>query len=185
MKSFLAFFAESKSAPLYHSTSIDAVQKILKSGKIKASHNGQVSTTRDKNLNFHPDATFTLDQERIAHNQKITPTEWHSKKGGSVKKDRKQDENDRDSSMARSESEESIEGHVPLKHARTLSIHKDIVHSLTKPKTEHEQHIEDHPNDPDNWMRPVTPTSYKERIKKWESIKKGAAKHGIKLTTHG
>jgi len=189
MKSFLQFCAESKSATLYHGTYIDNVHKILKSGKIKASRNGEVSTTRDKHLNwgdFGGDGgTFHLDQEKIAHRQKITPTDWHSKKGGSVKKDKTQDEDDRDTHMKRSESEESVKGHISLKHAHTLSLHKNAMHVMSYPKTEHEEHIEKHPDDPDNKYRPANPDSYKKRMKKWDDFKKLVAKRGLKLTSHG
>jgi hypothetical protein len=190
MKTFLAFITESKSATLYHGTEIDNIHKILKSGKIKASRNGEVSTTRDKHLNWgnlghRGGGTFHLDQEKIAHRQKITPTDWHSEKGGSVKKDKTQDEDDRATDMKRSESEESVKGHISLKHAHTLSLDKDTMHSMSRPKTEHEKHIEDHPNDPDNWLRPATATSYKDRMKKWDSFKKLVAKRGLKLISHG
>ena len=189
MKTFVAFIAESKSATLYHGAPIDVVHKILKSGKIKASRNGEVSTTRDKHLNWGSEGgnggTFHLDQEKIAHKQKITPTDWHSEKAGSVKKDKKQDEDDRDSGMKRSESEESVKGHISLKHAHTLSLHKNVIHDMSHSKDEHEKHIEDHPNDPDNMYRPATATSYKDRMKKWDSFKKLVAKRGLKLTSHG
>ena len=183
MKTFLAFIAESKSATLYHSTPIENLHKILKSGKIKASHNGRVSTSRDKNYNFGDDAQLHLDQEKIARHQKITPTDWHM--GGSVKQDKTQTDIDPDPTMRRDESEESVKGHISLKHAHTLSLHKNVIHNMSHPKDEHEEHIEKHPNDPDNMYRPATATSYKDRMKKWDSFKKLVAKRGLKLISHG
>ena len=191
MKTFVTFIAESKSATLYHSTPIENLHKILKSGKIKASGNGRVSTSRDKHYdrNWHQaDATIHLDQEKIAHHQKITPTDWHSEVGGSVKRDKKQPQEYRDEDMRRAESEESVKGDISLKHAHTLSLHKNVIHDMSHPKTEHEEHIEKHPNDPDNELRAVlgaTATSHKERMKKWDSFKKLVAKRGLKLTSHG
>jgi hypothetical protein len=186
MKTFITFIKESKSATLYHSTDMESLHKILKSGKIKASRNGEVSTTRDKDLHYNRgDAQIHLDQEKISHNQKITPTDWHSNKGGSVKKDKSQDEDDRDEGRRREESEESIKGHVSLKHAHTLSVHKDEMKRMSRPKDEHEEHIEKHPHDPENWMRPATATSYSERKKKFDAFKKLVAKHKLKLVTHG
>ena len=83
MLSFNEFVTESKSAPLYHGTDINTIMKILRSGKIKASSNGRVSTTRSPTESAYTnEGYFVLDQLKLSYNRKITPTDWHM--GGSL-----------------------------------------------------------------------------------------------------
>lgn len=98
MITFKDFLTESRSAPLYHATTIDKFYGIMKSGKIEArtNHAGVspmgVSLTRSINTAFKwkaPCIVIEVDHEKLAQAKKIRPINilniWmpnHSVKGG-------------------------------------------------------------------------------------------------------
>ena len=110
---------ERKMADLYHSTDIDNLAAILKSGQLTPGRNVYVSLTRDKNYLFAKDssleyAVFVIDQAKLAYNKKIEPYDFHMS-----------DEEDpedfaRDVEARRSESEERVKGPISLKYVKAI-----------------------------------------------------------------
>jgi len=110
---------ERKMADLYHSTDIDNLAAILKSGQLTPGRNVYVSLTRDKNYLFAKDssveyAVFVIDQAKLAYNKKIEPYDFHMS-----------DEEDpedfaRDIEARRSESEERVKGPISLRYVKAI-----------------------------------------------------------------
>lgn len=178
MLSFNEFVTESKSAPLYHGTDINTIMKILRSGKIKASSNGRVSTTRSPTESGYTDeGYFVLDQLKLSYNRKITPTDWHM--GGSLEDNA--DKMEVDHEMRRSESEESIKGDIPLKYVKELVInskYKNLSPTITPQEQEWEDDIKRNPK-----LVNLVPQRYEDRIKEIQPFLKLMKKYPhIKLT---
>lgn len=178
MKSFVTFLNES--GPLYHGTSFDNIHKILKKGSIDPSdEHGHTSMSRDKHMihkSYGSEAYFQFDKDKIRHNQKVVPTDWHM--GGSVKdKSARHDDNMRDSSFRRSESEELVKGKASLKHATHLVVNKKHWDHFHRPEDEHEKHAaHEMKNDPDGaWM--YQGLTYKDRKKEIDDFHKHLKKH--------
>lgn len=185
MLSFIDYIHESKSAPLYHGTSLDNVHEILKSGKINKGEHGHTSTSRDRKETeqiFGDEAYFKLDQQKIAHRQKIVPTDWHA--GGSIKGDESRHDNwARMPEHRRAESEEAVKGDIPLKHATELVVKKKHWDELNAPETDYEKKRKaDVKKYPENaWL--VKGLLHKDRVAKVKEFHKNLAKHPhIKLT---
>jgi hypothetical protein len=178
MKSFIDFISEQNRADLYHGTPFDNLHSILRSGKIKASDNGHVSLSRDKKYveSGHGDeAYFNLNHETLKHHHKIIPTDWHM--GGSVKGKHHED-GMQDVKSRRSESEESVKGHIPLKHVKELVVQSKHYNELVGPKTDYEKDIEAEPDMA--WL--YKGNTYKDRLQRVKKFHSALKKHGIKLT---
>ena len=178
--SFCDFIIEGRDADLYHGTTMNNAMKILRSGKIHASYNGQTSLTRDKSVasTFGNEGVhFKINQRTLSQTKKITPTDWH--KGGSVRDER--GSKSRDTTMGRSEAEESVKGDVHLKHVHTLVMHKDDYHAMAGPKTEHEKAHEKAAKEGRTEMLPGSASSHRTRMKKTKEFHSLLDKHGIKL----
>jgi len=125
---------EQSRAPLYHGTSSENAAHIIKSGKIEASENGRTSLTRDKSHakdGLLYSTHFKVDHDKLRSTHQVRPTDWHM--GGSVHKDSERHDNDlRDPELRRSESEESVRGHVPISHVTHVSIHRNVSASGVK-----------------------------------------------------
>lgn len=182
MKTFRQYITEAKTAPLYHGTAFDNVHAILRDGKIKASSNGRVSTTRDirsAGSAFATEAYFVLDQQKIGYRQKIKPTDWST--GGSVAHDKSQIE-PTNLVGRRGEAEESIHGDIDLKNVIALVVKKEDWVKLTGPKTGKEKNLEKEVSATDDKMKWLYDgTSYKDRAKQAKSFKALLSKHKIKL----
>lgn len=182
MKTFRQYIAEAKMAPLYHGTAFDNVYSILRDGKIKASGNGRVSTTRDirsAGSAFATEAYFVLDQQKIGYRQKIKPTDWST--GGSVARDKSQIE-PTNLVGRRGEAEESVRGDIDLKNVTALVVKKIDWTELTGPETGKEKNIEKEilaVDDKMKWL--YDGTRYKDRAKRAKSFKALLSKHKIKL----
>jgi hypothetical protein len=182
MRTFREFLIESKSASLYHGTSLDNVHSILKRGYIQPSENGHVSTTRDRRVaekTFGSEAHFVIDQQKVGHRQKITPTDW-SHETGAVPHDKSQSE-PKSFVASRGESEESVHGAISMKHVKELVIHAKHWHELTKPATAQEKQSDIDAKDPKmGWLHRGMGAG--KRQARAKSIKKLAADHDIALT---
>jgi 5'(3')-deoxyribonucleotidase len=117
---------ERKMADLYHSTDIENLPIILKSGALVPKRNEYVSLSRDKNYNFASlgtsgTAVFVVDQARLVYNHKIQPFDWHMS-----------DEEDpedwaRDPELERrKESEERVKGPISLKFVKEIWLPKSL-----------------------------------------------------------
>lgn len=182
MLKFTDYINEQSRADLYHGTSLDNVHKIMKSGKIHPSDNGRTSLSRNKRYveTGHGDeAYFKINHDSLKHNHKITPTDWHM--GGSVR-DKHYEDNMRDHSQRRSEAEESVKGHVPLKHVKELVVHKKHYDELTKPETDFEKEAAHSIKSKDEHAWLYKGMTYKDRLKKVNKLHSHLKKHNIKLT---
>jgi hypothetical protein len=187
MKTFKTFadsLIEGRDADLYHGTSMNKAIKILRAGKIHASYNGHTSLSRDKSVaktfanksDDHP-VVFKVNQRTLSQTKKITPTDWHM--GGSIKDER--GSKSRDTTIRRSEAEESVKGDVHLKHVHTVVMHKDDYHHMAGPKTEHEKAHEAAAKRGESEMRPGSASSHRNRMKKTKEFHSLLDKHGLKL----
>jgi len=125
MQRFKTFIAEQSRAPLYHATHTDNVHDTLKAGKIDPSENGHVSVSRSEHYaKGWSKVHWKIDHDKLKHHSKIQPTDWYM--GGSHKNSpARHDDNERDTSLRRHESEESVKGPIPLKHVTHLSLSSD------------------------------------------------------------
>lgn len=184
MLSFNQYISESKSAPLYHGTAFDNVKLILKAGKIEASENGRTSTARDINTlrrSYASECYFVLDQLKLSHNYKITPTDWYA--GGSVVDTDDEDWTRDDPEMRRSESEESIKGDIPMKYVKELVVNKRKWDTFTRPKDQHEIDMENDLKQDPTLAPLLQGMLYKDRMKRVAEFKQLLRKYPhIKLT---
>lgn len=182
MKKFSDFITEQSRADLYHGTAFENVHGILRSGKIKPSDNGRTSLSRDKKYvesGHGEEAYFKINHDSLRHNHKITPTDFHM--GGSVH-DKHHEDDMRDPKQRREEAEESVKGHIPLKHVKELVVHKKHYDEFAGPETEYEKEAA-HAIDSKHelaWM--YKGSTYKDRMKDVNKFHKQLKKHGIKLT---
>lgn len=125
---------EQARAPLYHGTTSDNAASIIKGGKIEAGENGRTSLTRDKTHVKDGDlysTHFKINHDKLRSTHQVRPTDWHM--GGSVKGDSgRHDDHLRDTELRRSESEESVKGHIPISHVTHVSIHRNVSASGVK-----------------------------------------------------
>ena len=110
---------ERKMADLYHSTDIDNLAAILKSGQLTPGRNVYVSLTRDKNYLFAKDssveyAVFVIDQAKLAYNKKIEPYDFH------MSDEEDPEDFSRDIEARRSESEERVKGPISLRYVKAI-----------------------------------------------------------------
>lgn len=181
MKSFKNFIVEDvKNATLYHGTAFDNVHHILKAGHIDPSdEHGHTSTSRDHKTiekTYGEEAYFKLDKNKIKHNQKVKPTDWHM--GGSVKdKSPRHDDWARDHSSSRADSEELVKGKIHLKHATHVVVNKKHWDHFTGPETKEEKEASNHiKNDKETaWL--FHGLTYKDRMKKVKEFHKDLNKH--------
>jgi len=156
MKTFkqFCFILENNRAPLYHGTGDESAHHVLKSGSISSSgaKNGQhrISTSRDKKYahewgelgHDNNSVTFHLDHNKIKHNQKVKPADYH---GGSDLPQSGDDMDMRHDDYRRSESEENIKGKVSTKHITHMSLNKKmdskVKSKLIKAAAKHAPHI--------------------------------------------
>ena len=182
MKNFIDFLNEQSRADLYHGTPLDNVHSILKSGKIKPSDSGRTSLSRDKKYvesGHGEEAYFKIDHDSLRHNHKIIPTDFHM--GGSVH-DKHYEDGMRDPSQRREEAEESVKGHISLKHVKELVVHKKHYDQFAGPESEFEKtaaHAIKHKEDGHQFLHGLT---YKDRMKNINKFHKQLKKHNIKLT---
>lgn len=182
MKTFKQYIEEQSRADLYHGTPFENVHSILRSGKIKASDNGRTSLSRDRRYveSGHGDeAYFKIDHDSLRHNHKITPTDFHM--GGSVY-DKHFEDDMRDPDQRREEAEESVKGHIPLKHVKELVVHRRHYDELAGPETEHEKEVARMIKHKEPGHQLFKGMTYKDRMKEANKFHKQLKKHGIKLT---
>jgi len=186
-KKYKDFLQEAKSAPLYHGTPWLRVLSILEDGKIHPSHNGEVSASRTERYvrgNFGKESYFILDQLKISHNQKITPTDFGA--GGSVKTDPRDDLiGDQELAIAggvrRTEAEESIKGAVSLKNVDALVVQRIIWKEQIKKMTAVEKDLETRIKKDPNVLIFERGNRYKDRLNRVKKIKMLLKKYKIKL----
>ena len=185
-------FYESNLAPLYHGTSLENVHSILKNGHIKPSNNGYTSTTRSKKYvenGYGQEAYFHLDQEKIRHNHKVVPNDFHSdsKRGGAVPSPyhtpglSTSDVFD-PKTHRRREAEEAVKGHIPLKHVKELVVHKKKWDEFAGPETDLEKEAAHHIKTKSDTAWAYKGMTHKDRMRAVNSFHKQLKKHNIKLT---
>lgn len=182
MKTFIQYIEEQSRGDLYHGTPFDNVHGILRSGKIKPSQNGRTSLSRDRRYveTGHGDeAYFKIDHDSLRQNHKITPTDFHM--GGSVH-DKHHEDSMRNPEQRREEAEESVKGHIPLKHVKELVVHKKHYDEFAGPETKFEKdaaHAIKHKEEGHEFLMGTT---YKDRMKHVNKFHNQLKKHNIKLT---
>lgn len=179
-----SLFCETRYAPLYHGTSsIDNVQKILKGGKIKPSANGRTSLTRDKRYaettHGQGEAYFHVNQETLRHRQHIHPTDWNM--GGSIPDKHHEDDLRDPNGARRSESEESVKGHIDLKHVHKITIHKKRWDEMHAPESDYEKEAAHSIKSKDDMAWLHKGNTYKDRKKYTNTLKKNLKKHNIAI----
>lgn len=187
MKTFKQFLAENNRQDLHHGTSLENAHKILRDGHIKPSANGRVSTTRNvryarewASFDNHP-VTMVIDGNTLRHNHEVKPTDFDHH-GGRYDTGRYK-ESFEPSSGRRSESEESVKGHIPLKHVKELHMkRKDYEGMTSKKKTKSEEDL--HKIDPKRTDPFLAGAHYEDRMKEAKEFHSNLKKHGIKLHLH-
>jgi hypothetical protein len=188
MKRFTEFLAENNHQDLYHGTSFDNVESILKDGHLHPSSNGRLSVSRSRryakqwsSISNHHSAMFVLNGNTVRHNHHVGPTDFDHH-GGVYDKERYQDVME-PSEGRRSESEEAIKGKVHLRHVKELHISRKAHDELMSPhRTESEKETHDMDPTHTHWM--FKGMHHEDRMKRAKEFSNLVKKHGIKIHLH-
>jgi hypothetical protein len=186
-KQLVEYLAESNRQDLYHGTSPDAVHQILRDGHIKPSDNGRVSVSRSNKystdwskISNHHHAVIVLNGNSLRHNHQVRPTDFDHH-GGSYDKRRFLDGMEPSLGAGRTESEESVKGHIPLKHVKEIRLHRDYYNQFTNKKmTKSEKEIRKEDPKREHWL--YRGLHHEDRMKEVKEFHANLKKHNIKLT---